>query len=119
MEKLPLTNRTKITRLADRGSYDKSVILPILKEGYVCHISFVHDGKPFMLPNLYGVSEDTIYIHGSVGSFLQRSLMKEIELCFSVTLVDGIVLARSAFNHSMNYRSVVIFGKAKLIEEES
>ena len=119
MENLKKTERTSISRLPDRGSYDLNVIKEILKEGLICHIAFIHEGKPYMLPNMYGLFENTIYIHGSVGSFLQRTLMQEIELCFSVTLLDGLVLARSAFHHSANYRSVVMFGKAKVVSEEA
>lgn len=119
MDQLKKTDRTTITRLPNRGSYDKAVIQNILKEGLICHISFVYEGQQYLLPNLYGVKEDVIYIHGSVGSFLQRSLSQEIDLCFSVTLLDGLVLARSAFHHSANYRSVVLYGKAKVVQSET
>ncbi len=118
MDQLNKTDRTTITRLANRASYDRETILSILKEALVCHVSYVHEGQPFMLPHLFGVKDDKIYIHGSVGSFMLRALKKEIDLCFSVTLLDGLVLARSAFHHSVNYRSVVVFGKAKLVEDE-
>jgi nitroimidazol reductase NimA-like FMN-containing flavoprotein (pyridoxamine 5'-phosphate oxidase superfamily) len=118
MDQLKKTDRTTITRMPARGSYDRETILDILKEGLVCHISYVHEGQPFSLPHLYGVKGDKIYIHGSVGSFMLRALKKEIDLCFSVTLIDGLVLARSAFHHSVNYRSVVVFGKAVLVESE-
>src|SRR6478609_4096916 len=118
MEQLKKTDRTSITRMPARGSYDRDAIVGILNEGLVCHVSYVHEGQPFSLPHLYGVKGDKIYIHGSVGSFMMRALKKEIDLCFSVTLIDGLVLARSAFHHSVNYRSVVLFGKAKLVEDE-
>lgn len=118
MEELKKTDRTTVTRLAKRASYDKEIIIAILKEGLVCQISFIHENQPFLLPHVYALRDDKIYIHGSVGSFMLRALKKEIELCFSVTLLDGLVLARSAFHHSVNYRSVVVFGKAKLVEDE-
>jgi nitroimidazol reductase NimA-like FMN-containing flavoprotein (pyridoxamine 5'-phosphate oxidase superfamily) len=118
MDELKKTERTTITRLAKRANYDKAVILEILKEGLVCHVSYIHENQPFMLPHLYAVKNDKIYLHGSVGSFMMRALKKEIDLCFSVTLIDGLVLARSAFHHSVNYRSVVLFGKAQLVENE-
>jgi hypothetical protein len=119
MSQLEKTERTSVTRLAKRAVYEKETILQILHEGLVCHISYVHEGQPFTIPHLYGVKEDRIYIHGSVGSFMLRNLKTEIELCFSVTLIDELVLARSAFHHSVNYRSVVLFGKAKIVEEEN
>jgi nitroimidazol reductase NimA-like FMN-containing flavoprotein (pyridoxamine 5'-phosphate oxidase superfamily) len=118
MEQINKTERTTVTRIAKRASYDKKTMLDILKEGLVCHIAYVHEGQPFLLPHLYGVKNNKIYIHGSVGSFMLRALKKEIELCFSVTLIDGLVLARSAFHHSVNYRSVVVFGKAQVVEDE-
>ncbi|MBC7450017.1 MAG: pyridoxamine 5'-phosphate oxidase family protein [Cytophagales bacterium] len=118
MDQLKKTERTEVTRMANRASYDKETIKAILAEGLVCHVSYVFEGQPFTIPHLYGVKEETIYIHGSVGSFMLRELKKEIDLCFSVTLIDGLVLARSAFHHSVNYRSVILFGKAKLVEEE-
>ena len=118
MEELKKTDRTTVTRLAKRASYDKATILSILQEGLVCHISYVHENQPFLLPHLYAVKNDKIYIHGSVGSFMLRALKNEIDLCFSVTLIDGLVLARAAFHHSVNYRSVVLFGKATLVENE-
>lgn len=118
MNQLQKTERTTLTRSPKRGSYDKASILEILKEGLVCHISFTDNGQVYLLPNLYGVKNDKIYIHGSVGSFMLRSLKTEIDLCFSVTLIDGLVLARSAFHHSVNYRSVIVFGKATIVTDE-
>ena len=118
MEELNKTDRTTVTRLPKRASYDKATILSILLEGLVCHISYIHENQPFLLPHLYAVKNNKIYIHGSVGSFMLRALKNEINLCFSVTLIDSLVLARSAFHHSVNYRSVVLFGKATLVENE-
>jgi len=118
MDELKKTDRTTVRRLAKRSSYEKATIISILKEGLVCHISYVHENQPFILPHLYAVKNDKVYIHGSVGSFMLRALKTEIDLCFSVTLIDGLVLARSAFHHSVNYRSVVLFGTAKVVESE-
>jgi uncharacterized protein len=119
MSELRKTERTTISRLPKRANYDRDTILSILKEGLVCHVSYVNENMPVTIPHLYGVKDGVIYIHGSVGSFMLRNLKKEIDLCFSVTLIDGLVLARSAFHHSVNYRSVVLFGKAKLVEGDT
>jgi len=107
-----------VKRLPERGSYDRATIDAILDEGFVCHLGFVHDGYPVVIPTAYARSGDTIYVHGSAGSRMLRELAKEIEVCLTVTLVDGLVLARSAFHHSINYRSVVVFGRARLVEDQ-
>jgi uncharacterized protein len=111
-----ITQRNKIKRYPQRGNYDSSVIHAILDEGLICHVGFVVDGQPFVIPTAYGRIEDKIYIHGSPMSRMLRSLQQGIEVCITVTLLDGLVLARSAFHHSMNYRSVVIFGTATAID---
>jgi uncharacterized protein len=113
---LPITPRTQVKRRAQRGNYDRLVIHQILDEGLICHVGFVVEGQPFVIPTAYGRIEDQIYIHGSPMSRMLRSLQQGIEVCITVTLLDGLVLARSAFHHSMNYRSVVIFGTAHLVE---
>jgi uncharacterized protein len=113
---LPITPRTQVKRRAQRGNYDRPVIHQILDEGLICHVGFVVEGQPFVIPTAYGRIEDQIYIHGSPMSRMLRSLQQGIEVCITVTLLDGLVLARSAFHHSMNYRSVVIFGTARLVE---
>jgi uncharacterized protein len=113
---LPITSRTQVKRRAQRGNYDRPVIHQILDEGLICHVGFVVEGQPFVIPTAYGRIDDQIYIHGSPMSRMLRSLQQGIEVCITVTLLDGLVLARSAFHHSMNYRSVVIFGKARLVE---
>lgn len=118
MPDFPKTNRSEVRRLAKRGKYDRETIYNILDEGFVCHVAFAIDGQPFIIPTLYARSGDSIFIHGSAVSRMLKNLSEGVKLCLSVTLVDGIVLARSAFNHSMNYRSVVIFGKGKLIESD-
>lgn len=111
-----VTQRNKIKRYPQRGNYDSSVIHSILDEGLICHVGFVVDGQPFVIPTAYGRIEDKIYIHGSPMSRMLRSLQQGIDVCVTVTLLDGLVLARSAFHHSMNYRSVVIFGNAVAID---
>jgi uncharacterized protein len=110
------TTRTTLRRLPKRGSYDTEQIHSILDEGFICHVGFVVDGQPFVIPTGYGRHGDLLYIHGSQASRMLRTLKEGVDVCITVTLVDGLVLARSAFHHSINYRSVVIFGNAKLIE---
>ena len=113
---LPTTSRTQIKRLPQRGEYDRQTIHQILDEGFICHVGFVVEGQPFVIPTAYGRIDDHIYIHGSPASRMLRTLKQEIDVCVTVTLIDGLVLARSAFHHSMNYRSVVIFGQATVVE---
>lgn len=112
-----LTDRTKLKRLPERGAHDRDTIDRILDAGFVCHVGFVSDGHPFVIPTGYGRIGDHLYIHGSAASRMLRNLQKGIEVCVTVTLLDGIVLARSAFHHSMNYRSVVVLGTATLVED--
>jgi uncharacterized protein len=110
------TQRTRVRRLPDRGKYDAETVFAILDEGLVCHVGFAIDGQPFVIPTLYARQDDLLYIHGSAASRMLRKLSGGARVCVTVTLVDGLVLARSAFNHSMNYRSVVILGQATPIE---
>ncbi len=117
-EDIRQTIKTKLRRLPKRGSYDRELIYQILDEAFVCHAGFVVDGQPFVIPTAYARVEDRLLIHGSSASRMLRALDKGIEICVTVTLVDGLVLARSAFHHSMNYRSVVIFGQAAIVEDE-
>lgn len=112
----PQTERTTLKRLPKRGVFDRDLVYQILDEGFVCHVSFAVDGQPFVIPTGYARIGDQLYIHGSQVSRMLRTLGSGIEVCVAVTLVDGLVLARSAFHHSMNYRSVVIFGRAALVE---
>ena len=112
----PQTQRTTLKRLPKRGVYDRELVYRILDEGFVCHVSFTVDGQPFVIPTGYARIEDQLYIHGSQVSRTLRTLAQGIEVCVAVTLVDGLVLARSAFHHSVNYRSVVIFGRASIVE---
>ena len=111
------TNRTQIRRRPQRGNYDRHVIEQILDEGLVCHVGFAVDSQPFVIPTAYGRIDDCLYIHGSPVSRMLRSLQDGLEVCVTVTLLDGLVLARSAFHHSMNYRSVVIFGAATIVTD--
>jgi nitroimidazol reductase NimA-like FMN-containing flavoprotein (pyridoxamine 5'-phosphate oxidase superfamily) len=111
------TERTKVKRLPARGHYDHETINAILDEGFICHVGFVIDDQPYVIPTGYARIDDQVYIHGSAASRMLRSLSKGIEVCVTVTLIDGLVLARSAFHHSINYRSVVILGKATLVED--
>jgi nitroimidazol reductase NimA-like FMN-containing flavoprotein (pyridoxamine 5'-phosphate oxidase superfamily) len=108
------TEKTTITRLAKRGVYDKDAVYKILDEGLFCTLAYVRDGQPFQIPTNFCRIGDKVYIHGSVGSFYMRELAeKQLDTCISVTIMDGLVLARSAFHHSVNYRSVVLFSKAE------
>ena len=111
------TERTQVRRLAKRGVYDRDVVYGILDEGIVCHVGFIAEGKPVVIPTNYGRIDDTLYIHGSVVSRMLGALAKGADVCVTVTLLDGLVLARAAFDHSVNYRSVVIFGKAAMVED--
>lgn len=115
----PKTDRTTITRLPKRGSYDKETIYAILDEALYCTLAYVHNGEPFQIPTGFCRIGGKLYLHGSVGSFYMRELAeKKLPVCISVTLIDGIVLARSAFHHSVNYRSVVMFSKAEVVTDE-
>jgi nitroimidazol reductase NimA-like FMN-containing flavoprotein (pyridoxamine 5'-phosphate oxidase superfamily) len=109
--------RTQVRHLPDRGSYDRDTIYQVLDAGFLAHVGFNVDSQPFVIPTLYGRSGDKLYLHGSAASRMLRELSKGVPACVSVTLVDGLVLARSAFHHSMNYRSVVAFGIARRIED--
>ena len=113
------TDKTTITRLAKRGSYDTDTIYSILDEGLFCHVSYCLDNQPFIIPTGYARMENKLYLHGSVGSHFFRELAKGISVSVAVSLLDGLVLARSVFHHSVNYRSVVLFGNTKLVEDEA
>lgn len=117
-EKLLHGDRSTVKRLPKKARYDRELIYQILDEGFICYVSFVADGQPFVIPTAYGRVEDKLYIHGSPASRMLRTLQTGIEVCVCVTLIDGLVLARSAFHHSLNYRSVVIFGTATIVKEQ-
>ena len=106
------TERTTPRRYPNRASYDRAVVEAILDEGLFCHVGFIIDGQPYVIPTIHARVGDRLYLHGSVASHMLRSLREGIPICVTVTLLDGLVLARSAFHHSMNYRSVVVLGAA-------
>jgi uncharacterized protein len=114
---MQLTDRTTLRRKPDRGSHESETIHQILDAAFLAHIGFNIDGQPFVIPTLYGRRGDTLYLHGSAASRMLRELETGISACVTVTLVDGLVLARSAMHHSMNYRSVVAFGRARKMED--
>ena len=111
------TERTKVKRIPKRGAYDRDAINAILDEAFICNVGFVSDGQPYVIPTGYARVGDQLYIHGSSASRMLRDLSEGIDVCVTVTLIDGLVLARSAFHHSVNYRSVVILGKAELVDD--
>lgn len=117
MENFTPTARTQVKRLPKRASYDRDVVFKILDEGFVCHAGFAADGQPFVIPTNYGRAGDVLYLHGSAASRMLRTLSEGVPVCVTVTHVDGLVLARSAFHHSVNYRSVVILGTAHVVED--
>jgi nitroimidazol reductase NimA-like FMN-containing flavoprotein (pyridoxamine 5'-phosphate oxidase superfamily) len=111
------TKRTTVKRLPKRGHYERETINSILDEGFICHVGFAVDGQPYVIPTGYARVGETLYIHGSAASRMLRSLAEGIEVCVTVTLIDGLVRARSAFHHSINNRSVVILGRAELVDD--
>jgi nitroimidazol reductase NimA-like FMN-containing flavoprotein (pyridoxamine 5'-phosphate oxidase superfamily) len=115
-EMTPSTERTRVVREAHRGAYDRETIYKILDEGFVCHVGFSVEGQPYVIPTLFARIGDAIYFHGSAASRMLRNVSDGIPVCVTVTLTDGFVLARSVFNHSMNYRYVVALGKAVLVD---
>ncbi len=114
-ETVPPTERTRVVREPQRGVYDRESIYKILDEAFVCHVGFSMDGQPYVIPTLFARVGDALYFHGSAASRMLRNLSDGIPVCVTVTLTDGFVLARSVFNHSMNYRSVVALGRATLV----
>jgi nitroimidazol reductase NimA-like FMN-containing flavoprotein (pyridoxamine 5'-phosphate oxidase superfamily) len=117
METFTPTSRTRVGRHAERGNYDRFQIYAILDEGFICHIGFVVDGQPYVIPTAYGRAGDQLYFHGAAANRMLRSLAQGVDVCATVTLVDGFVMARAAFRQSLNYRSVVILGKARLVTD--
>ncbi len=111
------TPRTRVVREAHRGVYDRQTAYAILDEGFLCHVGFSVEGQPFVIPTLYGRQGDSLFLHGSAASRMLRQMKQSLPVCVTVTLVDGLVLARSIFNQSMNYRSVVVLGKATLVDD--
>jgi len=111
------TARTRVVREAERAVYDREAAYRILDEGFLCHVGFTVDGQPFVIPTSYGRKDASLYIHGSAASRMLRQMKEGLPVCITVTLLDGLVVARSLFNHSMNYRSVVVLGKATLVDD--
>lgn len=116
MSQFQPTERTQVRRLPKRAHYERETVYQILDTAFVCHVGFQVDGQPYVIPTNYGRSGDTLYLHGSAASRMLKTLSAEVPVCVTVTHVDGLVLARSAFHHSVNYRSVVILGTAHLVE---
>jgi nitroimidazol reductase NimA-like FMN-containing flavoprotein (pyridoxamine 5'-phosphate oxidase superfamily) len=114
---IPVTDRTRLRRKPGRGVFDREAVYRILDEAFVCHVAFVADGQPYAVPTGYARVGDAIYLHGSSASRTARALADGADLCVTVTLLDGLVLARSGFNHSMNYRSVMVLGRARAVED--
>jgi len=119
MSQFPITEKTEITRLAKRGVYDKEAVYAILDEALFCTLAYSANNQPYQIPTGFCRIGDKLYVHGSVGSHYMRDMQKhKIAVCISVTLIDGLVLARSAMHHSVNYRSVVIFSEPELVADE-
>lgn len=118
MRDLSPTARSRVKRLPERGRYDFETIAAILDAGFICHVGYVIDGQPYVTPTAYWRSGEHVYWHGSSASRMLRALAAGVDVCMTVAHVDGLVLARSAFHHSINYRSVMLFGKAEKLEDE-
>src|SRR3954470_22958102 len=111
------TTRTRVVPEPERGVYDREAAYRILDEAFICHVGFSVDRQPYVIPTSYGRDGANLYVHGSAASRMLRQMKEGIAVCVTVTLLDGLVLARSVFNHSMNYRSVVILGMATLVND--
>jgi nitroimidazol reductase NimA-like FMN-containing flavoprotein (pyridoxamine 5'-phosphate oxidase superfamily) len=111
------TDRTTVRRLPKRASYDRQTVYSILDEALICHVGFVVEGKPVVIPTIHARLNDCLYLHGSQASRMLRTLRGGVDVCLTVTLLDGLVIARSAFHHSMNYRSVVVYGVATEVSD--
>lgn len=113
------TERTRLQRSAKRGSYDRTLVHGILDEALVCHVGFVHHGQPFVIPTAFARVGERLYLHGALANRMLGAMSQGLPVCVTVTLLDGLVLARSAFHHSMNYRSVVVLGTAETVHGEA
>jgi uncharacterized protein len=111
------TDRTTIRRQSQRASYERALVDALIDEALSCHVGFAVDGRPWVIPTIHARVDDTLYLHGAVANHMLRSLAGGVEACVTITLIDGLVLARSAFHHSMNYRSVMIFGRMTIVED--
>ena len=112
------SERIRVRRLGERGAYNRENLDEILDEALICHVGFITDGDPYVIPTIHARDEDTIYFHGSPASRMLRLMKKGADVCVTTTIVDGIVAARSAFHHSMNYRSAVVLGTARLVDDD-
>ncbi|MCC6224528.1 MAG: pyridoxamine 5'-phosphate oxidase family protein [Thermoleophilia bacterium] len=113
----PVTDRTRVRRHPERGAYDRATVDAILDEALVCYLGFVHDGQPYVIPTLHARVGDTVYLHGSAASRMLRTLAAGAPVCLTVTIVDGLVLARTAYNQSANYRSAMVLGRARIVDD--
>ena len=118
MSEFPVTPRNQVKRVPQRGAYDQETIYGIIDEALICHVGFVQDGQPYVIPTIHARWDDRLILHGAPASRLLKHVQAGLEVCVAITLLDGLVLARSVFHHSMNYRSVVLFGKGVLLEDE-
>ncbi len=116
-DQFAVSDRTRVVREANRAVYDRDAIYKILDEGFVCHVGFTADAQTYVIPTMFARVQDAIYFHGSAASRMLRGVGSGLNVCISVTLTDGLVLARSVFNHSMNYRSVVALGNATIVDD--
>ncbi len=114
----PPSKRTEVRRLSERGSYDRDLIHSILDEALICHVGFIYDGTPVVIPTIHARIGDTLYLHGSPASRMLRAMRSGDELSVNITLLDGLVVARAAFHNSMNYRSVVVFGSPRIVTDD-
>ena len=112
------TDRTRVRRLPERGTYERADLDAIFDEALICHVGFVEDGEPYVIPTIHARDGDTIYFHGSPASRMLRLMKEGVPVCVTATILDGIVAARSVFHHSMNYRSAVVLGTARLVDDE-
>ena len=115
----PASARVRVGRLPDRGRYQRAVIDEILDEALICHVGFIADGQPYVIPTIHARAGDLLYVHGSTASRMLRTMKGGVPACVTASIVDGLVLARSAFHHSLNYRSVVVLGRAVELQEDA
>lgn len=116
-ERFSVTPRTRVVRLPDRASYDRQTLLAILDEAFLCHVAFSVEGQPYAVPMAFGRDDEHLYLHASAASRMARGAIDGLDVGVTVTLLDGLVMARSAFHHSMNHRSVMVIGRARLVTE--
>jgi uncharacterized protein len=113
------TDRTTVRRQSQRASYERDLVGAVIDEALSCHVGFAIDGRPWVIPTIHARLDDLLYLHGAVANHMLRSLSGGIEACVTMTLIDGLVLARSAFHHSMNYRSVMVFGRMTIVDDDA